>query len=163
MTEPQPPRSGPHDVPPAYGTDPFAPVDYPADNAPPSGYPPLPPPVYANPGYPPQAYPPPPPGWPQQPYAPGYYDPYNYGAPLGAPPGTNGKAITALVCGALGLVLCMCFIPSVLAIIFGFLGLSETRRSGQSGGGLAIAGIVLGGLTLLLGVFFFAMGSLDFH
>jgi hypothetical protein len=89
-------------------------------------------------------------GWPYQgpaasPYqAPGYpvpggyrYDPSGY-----APPGygypaagrTNGFAIAAFVCA---------FFFSLLGVIFGFVALSQIKRTGEGGRGLAIAGIVI--------------------
>ncbi len=86
MTNPPPPFEG-------ATPDPYAPVDYPAN------YPPLPPPVYPAP-YPPAGYPYPP--YPGDPY-----DPYR---PL-KPPGTNGKAIAALVCSLAGMV--FCGLPSI--------------------------------------------------
>jgi hypothetical protein len=50
--------------------------------------------------------------------------------------GTNGFAIAALVLGLVG--------GSVLAIIFGAIGMKQCRERGQDGRGLAIAGLVLG-------------------
>lgn len=95
--------------------DPGGPVEYPADAV-------LPPPVYPGPpGYP---------GW----------DPYR--APK--PPGTNGKAIAALICALAGLA--CCGLPSVAGLVFGVIAMRETRRTGQDGYGLALAGAVIGGL-----------------
>jgi hypothetical protein len=68
-------------------------------------------------------------------------------APTFAPaPGINGMAVASLV---LGLVWVF-WIGSVLAVIFGFLALRDIDASGgrQTGRGLAIAGIVLGFLSL---------------
>jgi hypothetical protein len=114
--------------------DPYTPVDYPAN------YPQLPPPVYPSPypqptgyGYPPPAYPPP--GYPADPY-----DPYR---PT-RPPGTNGKAIAALVSSVAGLA---CGLPAIAGLILGILAMRETKRTGQDGRGLAIAGVVIGALV----------------
>ena len=41
-------------------------------------------------------------------------------------------------------ILWMWWIGSVLAVIFGHVALSQMRRSGQGGRGMAIAGMVLG-------------------
>jgi hypothetical protein len=156
MGQPDPPRGpefGPQDN-PAYYTDPAAPLDYPADyQGPPApGYPPLPPPVYPPP-YPGTA------GYPAPPHYPGsYYDPYNPYGPR-VPTGTNGKAIAALVCGVAGLPLCACYLASIAAIVLGIIAIAETRRTGQAGTGMAIGGVVLGVLTLLMGVLFVAAGS----
>jgi hypothetical protein len=124
-------------------SDPYAPVDYPAD-------PGLPPPVYRQPyhpgatGYPgyPGGYPPPPApysGYPADPY-----DPYR---PM-KPPGTNGKAIGALITSVVGLI--FCGLPSIAGIILGVIAMRETRRTGQDGYGLALAAVIIGGLVLAL-------------
>jgi serine/threonine-protein kinase len=67
-----------------------------------------------------------------------------YGAPsYAAPPsqGTNGFAIAALIFGIIG--------GALLGFIFGFIALSQTKRTGQNGRGMAIAGIALSGLWTL--------------
>lgn len=58
---------------------------------------------------------------------------------LGPKP-TSGLAIASLVCGLLH----VCGLGSVLAVVFGHLGLGEVRRGERSGGGIAMAGLVLG-------------------
>jgi hypothetical protein len=106
-------------------SDPHAPLDYPADAA-----------------FPPPIYPPPPPGYPA---GPGYfpvYDPYLPTRPLG----TNGKAIASLVSSVAGLT--CCGVTSIAGVILGVIAMSETRRTGQDGHGLALAGTVIGGLAL---------------
>lgn len=121
MTYPPPPDGT---SPPS---DPYAPVDYPAN------YPPLPPPVYPTP------YPYPYPGYPVDPY-----DPYR---PT-KPPGTNGKAIAALVTSLAGLMLCG--LPSIAGIILGIVAMRETKRTGQDGFGLAVAGVAIGSVVVAL-------------
>ncbi|MBE1552448.1 hypothetical protein GGC64_006535 [Mycobacterium sp. OAS707] len=114
------------------------PVDYPADA-----------------GLPPPVYPPPYPG------ATGYpgYDPYR---PM-KPPGTNGKAIAALVTSLLGLV--CCGLPSIAGLVLGIIGMRETKRTGQDGYVLALVGTIIGGLAvagwvayLLLSISIYASG-----
>jgi Domain of unknown function (DUF4190) len=85
-------------------------------------------------------------GYPQgYPYPGGY--PY---APAYNPQsGSNGMSIAALVCGICGFIY---GIPAVLGIIFGCISLSQIKRTGQQGRGMAIAGIVLGILWLVLGI-----------
>jgi hypothetical protein len=56
--------------------------------------------------------------------------------------GTNGFAIASLILGLLGVVL--------LSVIFGIIALVQTKRRGQSGRGMAIAGLVLSGLWTVL-------------
>lgn len=58
--------------------------------------------------------------------------------------GTNGFAIAALVLGILPGI--------VLGMVFGIVALVQTRTSGESGRGLAIAGIVLSGLWTVAGI-----------
>ena len=112
-------------------SDPYAPVDYP------TGYPQLPPPIYPQgSGHPP--------GYP------GYhpYDPYRQGRP----PGTNGKAIAALVTALVGLV--FCGLPSIGGLILGIIAIRECKRTGQDGYGIALAGAIIGGLVALLWVLY---------
>jgi predicted Zn finger-like uncharacterized protein/prepilin-type processing-associated H-X9-DG protein len=61
---------------------------------------------------------------------------------------TSGFAIWSLVCGFLGF--CLPIPSSILAIIFGIIGLNKTRDQRVGGKGMAIAGICLGGFTLLM-------------
>ena len=82
------------------------------------------------------------------PPAPPGYAPVTGGPASGSSGGTNGLAIAALVLG----ILWLCAIGSVLAIVFGFVALSQIKRSGQAGRGLAIAGIVLGIIGILASV-----------
>src|SRR5262245_48025814 len=99
----------------------------------------------------PPGYPPPPPGgygYPP-PQAGGYRYPPQYGYPPPAP-GTNAMAVASLVCSLFGWV-CL-FIGAFLGVIFGFIALSQIKRSGQRGRGLAIAGIVIGSVLLVLGI-----------
>ncbi len=115
--------------------DPYGVVDYP------TGYPSLPPPVYP----PPTAYPA---GYPAYPAYPPY-DPYR---PV-KPPGTNGKAIVALVCAIAGLM--FCGLPSIAGLILGIVAIRECRRTGQDGYGFALAGIIIGGLVTALFALYF--------
>ncbi len=63
---------------------------------------------------------------------------------------TSGKAIAALILGLGGFVVCP-VVCSILAIIFGAMGRSDTRRDPMlTGEGLATAGLVLGIVGLLL-------------
>lgn len=82
----------------------------------------------------------PPPG-----YAPGYangyppgYGPYGPYAPYpqyAPPPPTNTMAILAII---------FAFVFAPLGIVFGVIGRKEIRRTGESGAGLALAGIWVG-------------------
>jgi Domain of unknown function (DUF4190) len=127
-------------------SDPFVkPAAYPEPQVP--SYPP--PTPYQQPG---GAYPPP--GGFQQPgpYQPGPY-PYQQQSA-----GTNGMAIASLVLG----ILWIFWVGSILALIFGYVARNQMRQRPQGGGGLAIAGIVLGWIgiaTLLLSIVVGALGN----
>jgi len=103
-----------------------------------------PPPGQSRPTPPPATAAYPPPSHAGYPLPPGGYPPpagFGYGAPsYSAPPrqGTNGFAIAALIFGIIG--------GALLGFIFGFIALSQTKRTGQTGRGMAIAGIVLSAL-----------------
>jgi Domain of unknown function (DUF4190) len=79
----------------------------------------------------------------QNPYAPA---PQYAGTPYGAPaPGEryNVLAIVSLVSA---------FFISLAGIITGHIALSQIKRTGEKGRGLAIAGLVIGYATLVLGI-----------
>jgi hypothetical protein len=84
---------------------------------------------------------PPPPPYQQPPYQqpPSGY-PQQYGYPEYSSPGTNGFAIASMVLG----IVWIWWIGSVLALVFGYVAKSQIRETGQSGSGMATAGIVLG-------------------
>ena len=69
-----------------------------------------------------------------------YGQPPAYGPP--PVPGTDGVSIAALVTGILGL--------GVVPLVIGIVGVQRTGRTGRGGKGLAIAGIVLGGLSTVV-------------
>lgn len=121
-------------------------------------------------GYPPHSPPPQPYG--QQGYPPPYssQSPYGQQSPYGAQPyggyprpgDTNGYAIASLVCSLVGVLVVI--VGPGLGILFGILGLRQLNSSGQSGRGLAIAGIVIGSIVLLLdliGIISLAVGGSD--
>ena len=97
--------------------------DPPAAPPPPPGYP-------AAPGYGP------PPGYGQQPYGP----PAGYGPPPGYPTyarPTNTMAILALV---------MAFVFAPAGLILGIVARKQIRQTGEDGDGLALAGMIVGGI-----------------
>jgi Septum formation/Domain of unknown function (DUF4190) len=77
--------------------------------------------------------------YPQQPYG-------QYGQQPAYPPprSTNGLAIASLILGILGVIL--------LSVIFGIIALNQTKGGRQAGRGMAIAGLVISGAWILLGV-----------
>lgn len=113
-----------------------------------------PPPPYPSPGQPypgpNQQYPPPPP-LPPEAY-PNYTggQGYDYGG-YGAPPvrRRNGMGVAALV---LGIVAFLIPPTSILAVVFGRIGLNRVARGEATNRGVAQAGFILGIVTLVLWV-----------
>lgn len=74
---------------------------------------------------------------------------------------TNSLAVVSLVSGILSWVLCP-FVGAVVAVITGHVARSQIRTSGEAGGGMAVAGLVLGYVHLVAWVvgFFFWLAVL---
>jgi len=69
---------------------------------------------------------------------------------------SNGFCVASLVLGIISLV-AFCFpIPAALAIIFGIIGYNQVTKNGGEGGGkgMAIAGMVCGGISVLFFVLY---------
>ncbi|WP_051343455.1 DUF4190 domain-containing protein [Pseudonocardia spinosispora] len=71
----------------------------------------------------------------------------------------NGFGITALVTALVGLVPCLMPVTSffgvmfgIVAVVFGFLGLGRARRGAATSKRLPLSGLIIGLLTLLLGL-----------
>jgi hypothetical protein len=60
------------------------------------------------------------------------------------PLGTNGKAIASLVTSIAGWLCCAPL--AIVGLILGVIAMRETKRTGQEGWGLALAGTIIGGL-----------------
>ncbi len=130
MSPERPPRAGPHRPPRRLPAPPYTA----AEPAPQNGYP----------GYP---------GYPGAPapsgsaYAPGMppsaagTSPYAPGAASGNPERTNGVAIAAIIMG---------FVLPIGGIIAGAVALAQIKRTGEKGRGLAIGGIIAGGVITVL-------------
>jgi hypothetical protein len=113
-----------------------------------------------NPGFTPQVA-------PQYPYANQYQPgPYPPGYPV--PPGAqfpaaprNGLGVASLVLAVIGLLsVATVFAPIALgsvAVVIGFFGYKRAKRGTANNGGVAIAGIVLGGLAVVVGLAFIAI------
>ncbi|BBY61411.1 peptidylprolyl isomerase [Mycolicibacterium sarraceniae] len=83
----------------------------------------------------PPYYPPPQPHY-GAPYGPGPY-------PYPVPQPTNGMAVAALICA---------FVFAPLGIVFGHISLSQIKKSGEEGRGLAIAGLVISYLVTVVSI-----------
>jgi hypothetical protein len=85
---------------------------------------------------------------------------------MGAPASkTNGMSIASMVLGIVSNLCCWAFfLPAVLALIFGFVSINQIKRNpAQKGRGMAIAGIALGGVSILLGVIVWVFGDTSFN
>lgn len=72
-------------------------------------------------------------------------------------------SVASLVLGLVGLPLCFLFVPSLLAVIFGIVGLNQIKSDPtQSGRGLAIAGLILGAVMLVLVVLALVVADTEF-
>ncbi|MGR6918352.1 DUF4190 domain-containing protein [[Actinomadura] parvosata] len=88
-------------------------------------------------------------GYPQQPYDP---PGQMYGQPQRR---TNGLSVAALVLGLTGFI--TCGFTSILAVIFGHVALTQIRRDGTDGRGMAVGGLVLGWVLTGLWLLFWAL------
>ena len=112
------------------------------------------------------SFPPQPPGWqpgaPLPPQPPGFQL-YPAGAPIPAKPGNSGMAIASFVCSLVGLVPCFWLfqIMGLLGVIFGFVGLKQTKNGERGGRGLALAGVIIGIILLVVcvAVWIYLVGS----
>lgn len=73
--------------------------------------------------------------------------PYGYGGPQP----TNTMAIVSLVCSIIGVF--TCGVTSVVGVVFGHVAMSQIKRTGEEGRGMAITGLILGYVFTLLWVF----------
>jgi len=80
---------------------------------------------------------------PHYPSPPPYGAPPPYGSPYPYPPPapTNGMAVASLICA---------FIFAPLGIVFGHISLSQIKRTGEEGRGLAVSGLVISYLVTAL-------------
>lgn len=127
----------------------------------------------ATPPPPPPSAPPPPPGAPPPPsYGPypGSYPPPPQASPYGgyAPPPSapqNGLGIASLVTAIIALLSVVGgIVLGVVAVILGFMGWGKAKRGQATNGGVAVAGIVLGFLSIIeavvvIGLFIWGFGE----
>jgi hypothetical protein len=77
------------------------------------------------------------------------------------PPG-RGLAVTALVMGILALLSCWTVLGGILfglaALVFGVIATTKARRGTGTGGGMAMAGLVLGLLGLIAAIVLIVIG-----
>ncbi len=81
------------------------------------------------------------------------------GTTLEASGSSNGFCVASLVLGIIGIPgVCAMGIPSLLAIVFGIIGYNQVNKAGAEGGGkgMAIAGMVLGGVGIVIAIMVWA-------
>jgi Domain of unknown function (DUF4190) len=137
-----------------YRGDPPPPAGPPPGSPGPYGQPGYAQPEHAQPGYAQPAYAQQ--GYAQPGYAPPGYPPPGYGPP-GYPPvyvrPTNTMAILALV---------MAFVFAPAGLILGIVARKQIRETGEDGDGLALAGIIVGGIVTAIFVFFIVLWIIAF-
>lgn len=75
------------------------------------------------------------------------------GTTLEAAGASNGYCVAALVLGIIGIPAFFCVIPSLLAIVLGIIGYNQSGGGESSGRGMAIAGMVTGGIGAFVALF----------
>ncbi len=85
------------------------------------------------------------------------YQPPAVPGAIDAPLPTSGLAIASLICGVVGIV--TCFLPGIAAVICGNMALKQMAvpNARVTGRGMAVAGLVLGYLSIVL---LLALGAL---
>lgn len=145
-----PPSSSPYGAPP-YGSGGPPPYGPPPHGQPSYGQQPYGQPSYGQPSYGQPSY-----GQPS--YLAYGQQPFGFGVP--ASTRTNGMAIASMVLG----IIWIYWIGSVLALVFGYIAKNQIKQTGEGGGGMATAGIVLGWIgmaTLVLVVVLGLSGFFD--
>ncbi|MFJ8233024.1 DUF4190 domain-containing protein [Streptomyces sp. NPDC094448] len=74
------------------------------------------------------------------------------------PPG-NGMGVAALVLGIIGIILGLAvflfwlsWLPALLALVFGIIGVSQARKGPATNKGMALGGVIMGSIGLLLSI-----------
>jgi len=73
---------------------------------------------------------------------------------------TNSLAVVSLVAGIAGYVIPHPFIAGIIAIITGHIARRQIRQTGESGGALALVGLILGYVHLALSILLVAVIAL---
>jgi hypothetical protein len=67
--------------------------------------------------------------------------------PPSSPRSVNWMAVASLVCSLFGW---LCIVGPLFGLIFGFVALNQIKQTGQRGRGMALAGIIIGGILVVL-------------
>ncbi|MDQ1113541.1 putative membrane protein [Microbacterium testaceum] len=79
---------------------------------------------------------------------------YGYGGGYAAPARTNVLAIVSLVASLVGFVLILPVVGSIAGVIMGHISLKQIKERGERGRGMALAGVIIGYVTLLFVILF---------
>jgi len=79
--------------------------------------------------------------------------------PPAAPAGSSGLAIASLICGIVSMV-CLGVLVGIPAVIMGHMAIGRIKLSGQGGRGMALAGLIMGYISIVLTIIFLLMGGL---
>ena len=79
---------------------------------------------------------------------------YGYGGGYTAPARTNVLAIISLVASLVGFVLILPVVGSIAGVIMGHISLKQIKDRGERGRGMALAGVIIGYITLLFVILF---------
>jgi len=79
---------------------------------------------------------------------------YGYGGGYSAPARTNVLAIISLVASLVGFVLILPVVGSIAGVIMGHISLKQIKDRGERGRGMALAGVIIGYVTLLFVILF---------
>lgn len=71
-------------------------------------------------------------------------------------PKTNGLAVASMIAGIGAWLLCP-FVAATIAVIFGHVARSQVKQSGESGSGMALAGLILGYVQLAFAAMLFLL------
>lgn len=89
----------------------------------------------------------------------GQSTPYTGSAYASSANPTNTLAIVSLICSLAGVI--VWFIAPVAGVVTGHIALSQIKRTGQQGRGMALAGVIVGyclaGVTVLAALLYFAV------
>lgn len=114
------------------------------------------------------------PDQPQGPGQPGYPGWGGYQPQPGYPAKNNSLAIVSMICGIAQFLLWfffgLGFFSAIAALVLGLVSLRQIRQRAESGRGMAIAGVVLGGLGIVGGILLIILliaignsGSFHYH
>jgi hypothetical protein len=77
---------------------------------------------------------------------------YDRNTPATTTPGASAKFNTLAIVGFV-----LAFVVNIAGVVVSFIALSQIKKTGERGRGLAIAGIVIGLLSIVFGILYFVL------